>query len=67
MGKSRVTDVWLVLAESYPMARTYHVLVNGEKYDEFTSRKKLRRDDMRDIAAGYKEGLDAMGAGNDTR
>lgn len=41
------------------MARTYHVIVNGVKYDEFTSRKKLRRDDMRDIAAGYKEALDS--------
>ncbi len=50
--------VWLILQSSYPGMHEYHVMVNGDKYDEFTSSKKLRRDDMRDIAAGYKETLD---------
>lgn len=49
--------VWINALSHYPGQHEYAVMVNAEKYDEFVSRKKLRRDDMRDIAAGYKEAL----------
>ena len=49
--------VWVMPMSHYPGSHEYNVLVDGEVYDKFVSKKKLRRDDMRDIAAGYKEGL----------
>lgn len=52
-------DVWIHYLEGmYP--KTYIVMVNGQPYDTLIQRsgKKLRRDDMRDIAAGYREWLD---------
>lgn len=50
--------VWIYRIWHYPGAHHYHVLVDSVKYDEFTSSKSLRRDDMRDIAAGYREALE---------
>lgn len=52
--------VWLVYLDGmYP--KTYLVTVDGEVYDTiryFRGGKKLSRNQMRDIAAGYKEWLD---------
>lgn len=50
--------VWLRRIEHYPGHHRYVVLIDDKHYDEFVSRKALRRDDMRDIAAGYKEALE---------
>lgn len=45
--------VWIREAER----RTYHVMVNGEVYDimRLWRGKRLSRNDMRDIADGYRE------------
>lgn len=50
--------VWIHYIE-FSQPKTYIVLVDGGPYDTLIQRsgKKLRRDDMRDIAAGYAEWL----------
>lgn len=50
--------IWLYRVWHYPGSHHYHVVIDGTKYDEFTSSKVLRRDDMKDIADGYKEALE---------
>ena len=57
LGRTRM-KVWIVQLESYPRHHRYVVKANGENYDEFVSKKKLRRDDMKDIADGYASVLD---------
>jgi len=51
--KEEVMQVWIREAEH----RVYHVMVNGEVYDimRLWKGKKLSRNDMRDIADGYRE------------
>ena len=38
----------------------YIVMVNGKSYDQLISSKRLTWSEQWDIAAGYKEALDAM-------
>lgn len=41
----------------------YVVMVNGKPFDDMFSSKRLTWSEQWDIAAGYKESLDTIGAG----
>ena len=51
-------DVY-VTGWSYARLHHYTVMVNGEVYDQFTSSQRLTFTEEYDVAAGYKEALDA--------